>query len=177
MHPTHALLSNADGTLVTNGAEAVSRLVSQVCAPVRWDLCMRTLALLGVTATIELAPAGTLTALVKRELPEVQAIALRTPDDLPTAVSMVIENSAELVESAPPWQLVVAPAGGTAAVGAPHPGGAVAAGEIVVQVRTRTEAIDVRTEHAGRVVEWLVDDGDPVSEGQPLARIEGEVHA
>ena len=31
---------------------------------------MRTLAALGVTATIELAPAGTLTALIRRELPD-----------------------------------------------------------------------------------------------------------
>jgi len=170
-HPRHALVSNADGTVVTNGAEALSRLVSQVCSPVRWDLCMRTLSSMGVTAAIELAPAGTLTALIRRELPDVEVLALRTPDDLADAESLIIEHSAELVEAAPPWQLVVAPARGTATVGPPHPDRTVAAGEIVVQVRTRTEALDVRSERAGHVVEWLVHDGDPVSEGQPLARI------
>jgi [acyl-carrier-protein] S-malonyltransferase len=176
-HPHHALLSNADGTLVTNGAEALGRLVAQVCAPVRWDLCLRTLATMGVTATIELAPAGTLTALVKRELPEVSALALRSPDDLPAAIALCVEHAAELVEPAPPWQVVVAPARGTATVGPGDADCAVAAGEIVGQVRTRTEAIDVRTEQAGHIVEWLVHDGDPVSEGQPLARIATEVHA
>jgi [acyl-carrier-protein] S-malonyltransferase len=176
-HPHHALLSNADGTVVTNGAETLSRLVSQICSPVRWDLCMRTLATLGVTAAIELAPAGTLTALIKRDLPDAQVVSIRTPEDLRAASSMIGEHAAELVEAAPPWQLVVAPARGTATVGIPHPGGVVAAGEIVVQVKTRTEAIDVRSTCAGYVVEWLVHDGDPVSEGQPLARIAAEVFA
>ena len=46
----------------------LARLVAQVTAPVRWDLCMRTLADLGVTGVIELPPAGTLAGLVKREL-------------------------------------------------------------------------------------------------------------
>ena len=46
----------------------LQRLVRQVTAPVRWDLCMRTLADLGVTGVIELPPAGTLAGLVKREL-------------------------------------------------------------------------------------------------------------
>jgi [acyl-carrier-protein] S-malonyltransferase len=177
VHPHHALVSNADGTVVMNGAEALSRLVSQVCSPVRWDLCMRTFASMGVTATIELAPAGTLTALIKRELPGVTTLALRSPDDLPAARGLVSEHTTELVEAAPPWQLVVAPAGGTASVGQPHPDGAISAGEIVVQVRTRTESIDIRSDRAGHVVEWLVHDGDPVSEGQPLARIEAEVNA
>ena len=66
----------------------VQRLVKQVTAPVRWDLCMRTLAELGVTGVIELPPAGTLAGLVKRELkgggvPEI--VTLNTPDDLPAA--------------------------------------------------------------------------------------------
>ena len=34
-------------------------LVAQVTSPVRWDSCMATLRSLGVTATIELPPAGT----------------------------------------------------------------------------------------------------------------------
>ena len=46
----------------------LARLVAQVTAPVRWDLCLRTLADLGVTAIIELPPAGTLAGLAKREL-------------------------------------------------------------------------------------------------------------
>ena len=56
--PAMTLLSNADGTAVTTGKEWLERIVAQVAAPVRWDLCMRTMADLGVTALIELPPAG-----------------------------------------------------------------------------------------------------------------------
>ena len=57
--PAMTLLSNADGAAVTTGKEWLERIVAQVAAPVRWDLCMRTMADLGVTALIEL-PAMTL---------------------------------------------------------------------------------------------------------------------
>lgn len=87
-------LSNADGAAVTSGAEMLGRLVRQVTAPVRWDLCMRTLADLGVTAVIELPPAGTLAGLVKRELkpgtPEI--VTLNTPDDLPAAKDLIARH-------------------------------------------------------------------------------------
>ncbi|MBM0279136.1 ACP S-malonyltransferase [Micromonospora sp. STR1s_6] len=90
--PTRTLLSNLDGTAVDNGPDLVRRLVRQVTAPVRWDLCMRTLADLGVTGVIELPPAGTLAGLVKRELkgdgaPEI--VTLKTPDDLPAARDLI----------------------------------------------------------------------------------------
>ncbi|SCE98549.1 [acyl-carrier-protein] S-malonyltransferase [Micromonospora chokoriensis] len=90
--PVRLLLSNLDGTAVDNGAEMVRRLVRQVTAPVRWDLCMRTLADLGVTGVIELPPAGTLAGLVKRDLkgdgaPEI--VTLNTPDDLPAARDLI----------------------------------------------------------------------------------------
>lgn len=82
--PTRPLLSNADGAVVTTGPEYLGRLVRQVTSPVRWDLTMETLAKLGATSTVELAPAGTLTGLVKRQLKGTvaQAIALKTPADL-----------------------------------------------------------------------------------------------
>ncbi|WP_030488760.1 ACP S-malonyltransferase [Micromonospora chokoriensis] len=90
--PARTLLSNLDGTAVYNGPAMVQRLVRQVTAPVRWDLCMRTLADLGVTGVIELPPAGTLAGLVKRELkgdgaPEI--VTLNTPDDLPAARDLI----------------------------------------------------------------------------------------
>ncbi len=76
------LLSNADGAVVTDGAEILRRLVSQVTNPVRWDSCMATLAERGVHAVVELPPAGTLSGLVRRELKGVKAVALKTPADL-----------------------------------------------------------------------------------------------
>ena len=54
-------------------------LVAQVTRPVRWDLCMPTLAHMGVTGVLELPPAGTLVGLVKRELKGVATLALKTP--------------------------------------------------------------------------------------------------
>ena len=82
--PVRPLLSNADGTVVTSGAEYLARLVSQVTRPVRWDLTMDGLVSLGVTRTIELAPAGTLTGLVKRQLKGVVTTitALKSPAEL-----------------------------------------------------------------------------------------------
>ncbi|MGC4819708.1 ACP S-malonyltransferase [Micromonospora sp. DT63] len=93
--PARLLLSNLDGTAVTDGQELVRRLVRQVTAPVRWDLCMRTLAERGVTGVIELPPAGTLAGLVKRELkgegaPEI--VTLNTPDDLPAARDLIARH-------------------------------------------------------------------------------------
>jgi [acyl-carrier-protein] S-malonyltransferase len=171
------ILSNADGTLITSGEEMLNRLVAQVCAPVRWDLCMQTLASLGVTATIELAPAGTLTALIRRELPDVATLALRSPDDLAAARQLVDEHAAELTCTTLPWQLLVAPARGTVSVINAALDSTLAAGDIVVRVTTRTEDLDVRAERAGHLVEWLVHDGDPVSAGQPLARVSAEAFA
>jgi [acyl-carrier-protein] S-malonyltransferase len=82
--PSRPLLSNADGTVVTSGAEYLERLVRQVTRPVRWDLTMDGLVSLGVTSTVELPPAGTLTGLVKRQLKGVVTgtTALKTPADL-----------------------------------------------------------------------------------------------
>jgi [acyl-carrier-protein] S-malonyltransferase len=96
--PARTLLSNLDGTAVTAGAEMLRRLVRQVTAPVRWDLCMRALKELGVTGVIELPPAGTLAGLVKRELkgdgaPEI--VTLNTPDDLPAALDLIARTEGD----------------------------------------------------------------------------------
>jgi [acyl-carrier-protein] S-malonyltransferase len=169
------LISNADGTLVTDGREVLRRLVDQVSRPVRWDACMRTLGALGVTATIELAPAGTLTALVRRALPGVDAVALRTPEDLTEARRVIVEHVHDLAEESMPWQLVVAPAKGTVRVGDAPAGSRVQPGEVLGNVATRNEEVD--TVSGGRLVEWLVHDGDPVAGGQPLARLSTEISA
>lgn len=86
---TRPLLSNADGTVVRDGSVMLARLVAQVTAPVRFDLCLRTLAELGVTAIIELPPAGTLAGLAKRELRGVPIVTVNTPDDLEAARDLI----------------------------------------------------------------------------------------
>ena len=87
--PVLTLLSNADGTAVGTGAEVRDRLVAQLTRPVRWDLCQATLRELGVTALIELPPAGTLAGIARRELAGVEMVKLRTPDDLPAARALL----------------------------------------------------------------------------------------
>ncbi|MFE9423501.1 ACP S-malonyltransferase [Kitasatospora sp. NPDC006697] len=93
--PQVRYLSNKDGALVSTGAEVISRLVAQVANPVRWDLCMETIAGLGATCVIELAPAGTLTALVKRNIKGVVTLAVKTPADLDKARELIAEHGTE----------------------------------------------------------------------------------
>ena len=86
-------LSNLDGEPMPTGDAAVQRLVAQVTAPVRWDACMATMATRGVTAVIELPPAGTLAGLAKRALTGVEIVKVNTPDDLPAAVDAINRHS------------------------------------------------------------------------------------
>jgi [acyl-carrier-protein] S-malonyltransferase len=89
--PVRPLLSNRDGAVVKSGPDWLDRIINQVSAPVRWDLCMQTMDSLGVTGLIELPPAGTLTGLAKRALRDVQLVALKTPDDLDAARALLAE--------------------------------------------------------------------------------------
>lgn len=91
--PERPLLSNADGAVVSESETMLHRLVDQVTRPVRWDSCMATLAERGVTATVELPPAGTLSGMVRRELKGTQAVALKNPGDLDKAAELLADHS------------------------------------------------------------------------------------
>lgn len=80
--PTAKLLSNADGQPVASAADAMSKLVSQLTRPVRWDLCTETMRQENVTAIVEFPPAGTLAGIAKRELKGVPTHAIKSPADL-----------------------------------------------------------------------------------------------
>lgn len=90
--PTVALLSDADGSVVTDGGEYLDRLVAQVTKSVRWDACMATMAERGVVAAVELAPGGTLTGMVKRANKGTATVAITTPDDVDKAAELVVEH-------------------------------------------------------------------------------------
>ena len=170
--PRTRLLSNADGTVVHDGREVLNRLVSQVANPVRWDRCMQAMADLGVTGVIEIPPAGALTGLVKRALPDVETLALKTPDDLDAARDMVARHGQpSILSQNPTWRLVVAPAKGTVQLTPHEAGSSVGTGDTVAVVSTLREHYDVVAPHGGTVMEWLVEDGDPVSPGQPIIRL------
>jgi [acyl-carrier-protein] S-malonyltransferase len=184
--PAITLLSNADGRVVTSGPNWVERIVNQVANPVRWDKCMETMSDIGVTAMIELLPGGTLTGMAKRSLPGVELLALKTPDQLATARELVGAHAtatngyqAASVGSPAEWKIVVAPGGGTfrsgaeeAAAVATSAGGCVSAGAVLGRVVARGGERPVTAQFDAVLVEWLVEDGDPVSEGQPLVRLE-----
>ncbi|KAB7744695.1 acyltransferase domain-containing protein [Nostocoides sp. F2B08] len=169
------LVSNADGKVVHGGREVLSRLVSQVSNPVRWDLCMETLRELGTTAIIEVPPAGTLTNLAKRALPGVETVALRTPDDLEKAHRLVAEHGEERQDAVEPtWRLVISPAKGTLSHNDAALGSVVAAGDVVATVSSLRDTYEVTAPHGGSIVEWLAEDGDPVAPGQPVLRLHPE---
>lgn len=98
--PSVQLVSNRGGEIVTDGADVVARLVSQVSSPVRWDLCMETFQEIGVTGLVELFPGGTLTGIAKRALPGVELLAITSPDDLAGLADFVTKH-AHRVPSAP----------------------------------------------------------------------------
>ncbi len=81
------VLSNKDGAVLKSGREILDRIVNQIANPVRWDLCMQTLAEQGVTGVIEVAPAGTLVGLVKRSVPAIEQCALKSPAEIESATS------------------------------------------------------------------------------------------
>ena len=130
--PHLTLLCDADGAAVTTGKEWLERIVAQVASPVRWDLCLRTMADLGVTAIIELPPAGTLTGLARRALPGVAQLAIKTPDQLEAARDLIEEHLSESDGHGhghlPEWRLIVAPTSGTFRSPAGRPGGEGAGG-------------------------------------------------
>lgn len=172
--PRIQLLSNADGRVVHDGREVLARIVAQVSRPVRWDLCMTAMADLGVTAMIEIPPAGTLTGLAKRALPGVETVALNTPDDLPAAWDLIARHGgSSAVANAPTWRLVVSPLKGIFALAdaGAGAGSRLDPGTRVGTITSLRDTVDVVAPHGGTVVEWLVEDGDPVSPGQPLVRL------
>ena len=90
--PQLRILSNKDGALVTDKSEIMNRIVGQIAGPVRWDLCMQTMAEMGITGVIELPPAGTLCGLIKRAQPTIETFALKAPSDLEAAREFVAKH-------------------------------------------------------------------------------------
>ena len=88
-NPGAGVLSNKDGAVLTDGREILNRIVDQIANPVRWDLCMQTLAERSVTGAIEVAPAGTLVGLVKRATPSIEQCALKSPADIESTAAFI----------------------------------------------------------------------------------------
>jgi [acyl-carrier-protein] S-malonyltransferase len=177
--PSRLLLSNADGSAVPTGAEALSRLVSQVTSPVRFDACLATMRELGVTAVIELPPAGALAGLAKREWKGqkvngagIEILALTGPADLDRARELIAaERGRAEAEHQPDWRVVVSPVRGTVSPAYVAEGTHLPAGTPLGLVRSRRDEVHVSAGYDGVLAEWLVQDGDLVDAGDPIARL------
>ena len=88
------VISNKDGAVITDGREILDRIVAQISNPVRWDLCMSTLAL-EVSGALEVPPAGTLVGLLKRAVPIIETFALKTIEDATLAKEFVVRHQDE----------------------------------------------------------------------------------
>ena len=170
--PRTRLLSNKDGAVIHNGREVLDRIVGQISNPVRWDLCMETMVDLGVTAVIEVPPAGTLVGLIKRAMPGVETLALKTPEDIPAALDLVARHGVpSALNDQPTWRLVIAPLSGTFKHAGIELGAQVKPGAVVGVVENRRESVELIAEHGGTVIEFLAEENDPVAPGQPLVRL------
>ena len=176
--PSRLLLSNADGAAVDSGAAALTRLVSQVTSPVRFDACLATMRDLGVRAAIELPPAGALAGLAKREWKgaDIEIHAIADPADLDRARRLIeAERLRPQAQYLPDWRVVVSPARGTVSPADVPEGTHLPAGAPLGCVRGRREEVKVSAGYAGVLAEWLVHEGDLVDAGDPLARLYPEV--
>jgi len=172
--PSLPVLSNRDGAVVSAGADWLERMCTQVSAPVRWDMCMRAMSSLGATAFLELPPAGTLVGLARRALPGLHVLAVKTPADLGAARALLAEHDVHPDSYAPEWRLLVAPLAGTfrSSAAPDGPGVSVGSGAELGRVEIRGGSHLVTAGFPATIIEWLVEDGDPVSPGQPLVRLE-----
>lgn len=98
--PQIPVVSNADGAVVHDGQAFLESLVTQVAHTVDWLACMRTFEAEGVTGILELAPAGTLTGLVKRDAKSIARFDLNTPDQLDAARDFVREHAGQTPKEA-----------------------------------------------------------------------------
>jgi [acyl-carrier-protein] S-malonyltransferase len=174
--PRTRLISNRDGQVVHDGREVLRRMVGQIAHPVRWDLCLETMEDLGVTGILEMPPAGTLTGIAKRALKGVETFALKTPDQLDDARAFVDKHGESAgLDLTPTWRVVVSPAKGTFHLDEAAASSTVlSAGAPIGDVASSRDRVAITAAHGGQVVEWLVEDGDPVAPGQPLLRLHPE---
>ena len=109
--------------------------------------------------------------MAKRGIPGIETVALKTPEDLEAARDLVGRHgSPSPLNDAPTWRMLVAPAKGIFQLQG-ELGEDVEAGVRVGIVQTGRDEHEVVAPYGGTVVEWLVEDGDPVSPGQPLVRL------
>ncbi|MFT4263449.1 MAG: acyltransferase domain-containing protein [Nocardioides sp.] len=177
--PRTRVISNRDGQVVHSGQDVLRRIVGQIARPVRWDLCLEAMDDLGVTGILEVPPAGTLTGIARRHFGKrVETFALTGPDQLDAARDFCDRHGEPSpLDLSPTWRMVVAPSKGTIHLAdESRAAGVLAAGAAIGDIVSLRDRIAVTSAHGGEVVEWLVEDGDLVSPGQPLVRLHPLAH-
>jgi [acyl-carrier-protein] S-malonyltransferase len=95
VHEPHiGVISNKDGAVLHDAREILDRIVAQISNPVRWDLCMTTLAK-HVSGVLEVPPAGTLVGLLKRAVPIIETFALKAAEDVTLAKEFIARHQDE----------------------------------------------------------------------------------
>ena len=129
---------------------------------------------LGVRATIELAPAKALTGIAKRELPGVELLPLKGPDDLAAARQLLAAGDQDDPQAStdPDVRVVSTPSQGifTRARGV-EAGAAIVGGTRLGTVRTNRDELAIVAPVSGVLAEWFRNDGDIVGAGLPVARL------
>jgi [acyl-carrier-protein] S-malonyltransferase len=80
--PQVPVVSNVEALPNSDGGRVRELLVTQVCAPVRWDESVQKMTALGVTRFIEIGPGKVLSGLVKRIVKDVEVVNVETPANL-----------------------------------------------------------------------------------------------
>ena len=136
----------------TTAARCSRRIVAQVSNPVRWDLCMQTMARPRRHRRHRAAAGRHPAGLVKRALPGVETVALKTPDDLEAARDLVARHGSRSPArtTSRPGGMLVAPAKGIVHVAARRtPARVLGAGDIVGTVVTSRDEQPVVAPHGG----------------------------
>jgi [acyl-carrier-protein] S-malonyltransferase len=188
--PEIPVVANVDARVHPGRDEWPALLSAQLCSPVRWRQSLEALAQMGATQLVEVGPGGVLTGLTRRTLPEAQALAVASPDDLGVLVDTlsgsetwhayaaahqgehlyaserVVVSPAAGVFTPDPGLAAPAPGGhASAPVGPDAPSSDVGVGSLLGHVGDS----EVRTPFAGSVVGFLAHAGERVIAGQPLA--------
>lgn len=93
--PILNIISNKDGKTVSSGKDLREKLLNQINSPVRWDLCQKYFVNQKITGLLELAPGGVLTGIAKREVPDAELFAIKTPSDIENARKFIWTHAKE----------------------------------------------------------------------------------
>jgi [acyl-carrier-protein] S-malonyltransferase len=80
--PHIPVVANVDAEIIADADRARRNLVAQVCAPVRWVDCMRTLIRQGVSVFVEVGPKTVLSGLAKQIAPDAVIFNVESPETL-----------------------------------------------------------------------------------------------